>query len=272
MTAARRFRLYSFVLLAFPLAGWAQQVHQIAAGKTLAIQSLPDSHVLRAPSGAQVTVGQYKAALARARAGQVAPQVKIGMGQTIASAAKLPAGTMIVAPSGARVSQATLAHVQKIKEEVAARKVEKAIPAATFTAPVGAVGRDFDISQALARKDSDTVMLGERKYTAGQLKYIDSHLKAAGQPSLAQLAAKPGSARPGTGTAQVVKVGGNTSLGQLLKMPDNTILEAPGGKRITVATLKANIDKPEVKAALEKRSQGYAIDPKKPLLPTGLKP
>lgn len=269
MTAARRFRLYSLVLLAMPLSGWAQQIHQVAPGKTLVIQSLPDSHVLRAPSGAQVTVGQYKAAIARAKAGQAVPQVKIGMGQTLASAAKLPAGTMVVAPSGARVSSTTLAHIQRIKEQAASRKKEMVLPTAIKGAPVGTVGRDFDIKQALARKDSDTVTLGNRQYTVGQLKYIDSHLKAAGQGSLADRAAKAGSGRPGASQAKVVKVQRNADLATLLRMPDDTILESPGGKRITVATLKAYQQNPEMKALLARRGQAGAIDPKKPLIVPG---
>ncbi len=266
MTASRRFRLYSAVLLALPLAAWAQTVHQIAPGTSLSIKALPDSHLLRTNKGVQMTVGQYKAALARIQSGQI-KEVKIGMGQTIASAAKLPAGTMVVAPSGARISQVTLAHVQKIKDEVAARKKETVLPTAIKSTPVGIVGRDFDISQALTRKDSDTVTLGNKQYTVGQLKYIDSHLKAAGQPSLAQYAAKAGSGRPGASQGPVVKVSRSADLASLLKMPDNTILESPGGKRITVATLKAHVQKPEVKALLDKRGQAGGLG--KPLLPSG---
>jgi hypothetical protein len=251
MNASRLPRIATLLLLACPLAAWSQQIHQLAPGQSLSLQALPDNHVLRSSNGKQITVGQYKAAMARAKAGQpLAAQVKVTPGMSIATAAQAPAGTLIVTASGASASASTLAHIQKIRANISNRKADPVLPAAKLGPVVGQVGKDFSVTQALARNDNDTVKVGTTTATVAQLKYINAHLLAANQPTLEQRAAKGNGAAP-----KVVKVARGTDPKSLLSLPDNTILESPSGKRINVATLKAHIDKPEMKAYLQKRTQ-----------------
>lgn len=228
----------------------AQSVHTLVAGHKIAIASLSDNDILLTPSGRQISVGQYKAGLARIKARQLlAPLVKVTPGMTLAAAAAQPAGTRVVAASGASVPAATLARIQTLRaQHLVARKIEPVLPVAKLGAPVGEVGKTVTLAQALSRNSADTLMVGSIKVSAAQLRYIDQHLKAAGRQGLADFAGRRAVA--GASPGKVVKVARGTDPRTLLNLPPDTILESPGGQRISVATLKANIDKPDIKAKI----------------------
>ncbi len=264
-------RIHPLALAACMLAmtsasAMAQQVHVLAPGQRLALQGLSDDQVLQTSTGRRITVGQYKAAIARVVATGAQPAVvRATPTMTIASAARLPAGTVVTSSSGAAASVATLAHIQQIRERAAARKVEPVLPAAVLGTPVGEVGKTLTLAQALARNDSDTVTVGTQRVTVGQLRYIDAHLKAAGRPSLEQrLASRTAST---TTAPKVVKVARGTDLKSLRGLPPDTILESPGGKRTNVATLNAYYGTPALQAEMQKRQPARATTPQPAIKP-----
>jgi len=128
--------------------------------------------------------------------------------------------------------------------ELAAKKLRSA--PATAIVPQGlrfkpaATGIRVDNADALVaalkRPDSDTVVLPSgRRATVGQLRFVQARVEARlGRP----LGVSP--RRPAT-TGAALKVTAQTDWKAILKRPDNTVLESPSGKRITVGELKLAI-------------------------------
>jgi len=100
------------------------------------------------------------------------------------------------------------------------------------------VKKPSDLAAALKRPDSDTVILPSgRRVTVGQLRFVQPRLEAQlGWP----LGAPP--KRPTT-SGVALKVTAESDWKAILKRPDDTVLESPSGKRITVGELKAVIRK-----------------------------
>jgi hypothetical protein len=104
-------------------------------------------------------------------------------------------------------------------------------------APTGSpVRQRGDLAAALKRPDSDTIVLPSGELlTVGQLRLLKPRIeKILGHP----LDAVPGRQTPIGPATRLQKSIGKSEWQGLLKQPDNTILESPGGKRITVGELK----------------------------------
>jgi hypothetical protein len=85
------------------------------------------------------------------------------------------------------------------------------------------------LAAALSRPDSDTLELPSgRRLTVAQLEFLKPQIeKQLGRPLAA-----------GAATRSAVKVDRGTDWRRILRMPDDTLLEAPDGTRVTVADLK----------------------------------
>ena len=90
-----------------------------------------------------------------------------------------------------------------------------------------------DLAAALTRPDSETLQLPSGKtMTVGLLKLVREDVERQLGRSLTAKTARPDLSGP------AVKVQTGTDWKNILQRPDNTVLESPGGKRITVGELK----------------------------------
>jgi hypothetical protein len=108
----------------------------------------------------------------------------------------------------------------------------KPLPAALTQRPAARgerVGDANALAAALSRPDSDTLELPSgRRLTVAQLEFLKPQIeKQLGRPLAA-----------GAATRSAVKVDRGTDWRRILRMPDDTLLEAPDGTRVTVADLK----------------------------------
>ena len=90
-----------------------------------------------------------------------------------------------------------------------------------------------DLAAALSRPDSETLQLPSGKtMTVGLLKLVREDVERQLGRSLTSTTARPDLSGP------AVRVQSGTDWKNILQRPDNTVLESPGGKRITVGELK----------------------------------
>ena len=148
----------------------------------------------------------------------------------------LPETTPIVLPRGTVVSAVDLNRVSRISKALRKNKKKDLPKALTLkTRKRGTrVNNLEDLQKALKRKDKETLILpsGER-LTVGLLKLI--------QPQVEDQLGRGLTAKEGR--AKVIKVSKKTDWKAVLQMPDNTILQAPNGKKITVIQLKSTLAK-----------------------------
>lgn len=173
--------------------------------------------------------------LASAADGEI---LKMSPGLKLNSLAAHPDAELIELSDGKRVRLGDLRRVEQ-----AARKLRNATsgtPPAGLQFKPGAGGTRVEdaagLAAALKRPDSDTIILPSgRRVTAGQLRFVQPRVEMRLGRPLEALAKRP----PLDG--QALKVDDKTDWSAILKKPDQTVLESPSGKRITVGELKRAI-------------------------------
>jgi hypothetical protein len=117
------------------------------------------------------------------------------------------------------------------------------LPAALSTRPAAGGTRINDANQlaaALARPDSDTLELPSgRRLTVAQLKFL--------QPQIEKEIGRRLDARAPARAA--IEVDARTDWKRILQMPDDTLLEAPDGTRVSVADIKRALREPALPRA-----------------------
>jgi len=128
-------------------------------------------------------------------------------------------------------------------------------------APVAKLNNAGDLAAALKRPDTDTVELKGKPVTVGMIKLLRPLIeKKLGR--LLDAVPERAFQRPNTtGTAR--KVNTQTNWKEIQQLPEDTILESPKGKRITVGMLKKALAKnPNVIPAFNQKKPGPAQAPK----------
>lgn len=163
----------------------------------------------------------------RARAADPAPTkpaapgvVRVGPTTTSSSLSSLPPSQVLEFPNG---SHLTVADVRSFGPLIARlRSRGRGVLRQPLTGPTLPVTPSTQRRQLEAAPDTTVLQLPDgRKMTAGQFKAVVPHLP-----------------KTASGRAAVVKVARGTPLAELLKHPDSTVLESPGGKRVTVGELR----------------------------------
>lgn len=139
--------------------------------------------------------------------------------------------------TGKRLPVRDLRRLDSIGQKL--RGASKPIPPAFSSRPAltgSPVRQRSDLVAALKRPESDTIQLPSGELlTVGQLRLLKPSVeKLLGHP----LDAVPSRQTPTGPATRLQKSIGKTEWQGLLKKPDNTVLESPGGKRITVGELK----------------------------------
>jgi hypothetical protein len=154
-------------------------------------------------------------------------------------------------PGGQRVGVATLHRLDAAATKLRAPRTQIPLPPALFARP--AVGGApiysmSDITAALAGKsDNETIQLPSgRRATVGQVRLLQRALERKLGRSFSSFGQRPNLAGP---AVKLAAVGPKPTEQQkaefrkLMTMPDNTVLESPHGKRMTVGELKQYLPK-----------------------------
>ena len=149
---------------------------------------------------------------------------------------KLPETTPIALPNGTVLSTADFNRLSRIGEALRKHK-KKDLPKGLTQKPKKrgiSINNSEDLKKALKRKDKETLVLPSGEHmTVGLLKLLEPQIERQLGRSLTE-----------TGDhAKTVKVGKKTDWKSVLQMPDDTILQAPNGTKITVIQLKASLAK-----------------------------
>jgi hypothetical protein len=96
-----------------------------------------------------------------------------------------------------------------------------------------------DLAKALTRPDNETVILPSgRRATVGQIKLVQPQVEKQTGRKLGLAAERPSLSGP---AKRVTATTSKEEWKNILKSPDNTVIESPGGKKITVGELKQTI-------------------------------
>ncbi len=215
-------------------------------GKVIDLRNLPDSQVLKAKSGKTISVARIRQLQARIDGASARPMMTAKAGQSLKSLAAAPAGTRISLPNGKIVQSQDLGKIQNIYAKLSVNRTITPIPRQVKNAQAQAVvGQGITLAEAMKRPANDVIQVGSHKYTAEQLRQIDALLKASPRDPRGLLErAGSGAAAGRAGTTPTIPTGPRlklqrgTSINEMLAKPDNTVLESPSGKIITVAQLK----------------------------------
>lgn len=165
--------------------------------------------------------------------------LKMSPGLRLSSLAAHPDSDMIELSDGKHVRLGDLRRVEQ-----AARKLRsasaKAVPPAGLQFRSGSGGMQIKdaagIVSALKRPDSETIVLPSgRRVTAGQLRFVKPYVEMRLGRSLDGLSKRPNLSGP------ALKVTDKSDWNAILQKPEQTVLESPSGKRITVGELKQAI-------------------------------
>ena len=151
----------------------------IVDNKVLDLRTLPDSTVLKGKSGRTITVARIKQLQARMDGTSRVPMVIAQKGQSLKSLAANPAGTFVTLPGGKVTRSQDLASIQNIYGKLSIKRVIKPIPMEQRNVPVAAVvGQGITLADAMRRPGNEVIQIGTHKYTAEQLRQMDTLLKA----------------------------------------------------------------------------------------------
>lgn len=215
-------------------------------GKVIDLRNLPDSQVLKAKSGKTISVARIKQLQARIDRASTTPMMTAKAGQSLKTLAAAPADTRISLPSGKIVQSQDLGKIQNIYAKLSVNRAITPIPQQVKNAQAQVVvGQGITLAEAMKRPANDVIQVGSHKYTAEQLRQIDNLLKASPRDPrglLERAGSGPAAGRAGTTpiipTGPRLKMQRGASINEMLAKPDNTVLESPSGKIITVAQLK----------------------------------
>jgi hypothetical protein len=152
-------------------------------GKLVDLRALPDSQILKAASGKSISVARMKQLETRLNTAR--PIIVAQKNQSLRSLTATPAGTRIALPNGRMTNSAQLSQIQKIYARLGEKRLTKplAIPVSQPDVPAsGTVGANLTMAQALMRPGSELIQVGKYKFTAEQLRLIDSQLKVSRDP------------------------------------------------------------------------------------------
>jgi len=142
-----------------------------------------------------------------------------------------PDSDVVQLPNGRQMRLGDLRRLTAFAGKLRAAPIKPLPPALTMRpAPRGLrVNDPNELAAALARPESDTIELPTgRRLTVAQLKFLQSQIeKQLGRPLAASATART-----------AMKVDARADWKRILQMPDDTLLEAPDGTRVTVADVK----------------------------------
>ena len=231
-----------------------------AGDRTVDLRTAPDSEVLTGKSGRSITVGRLKelqGAMAAKR-----PIVAARPGQSLAALAAQPQGTRVLVGSRL-VRSEDLGQIAALRAKLAVKRTPKPVPSAQQHAnakPNTTVGPGgITMAEALKRPGNEVIQVGSLKFSAEQLRQIDAGLRASPREPLG-LAERVGR---GGGTTRVsaapkgpVALNGprmaitpKTTIHDILAQPDNTVLQSPKGKAVTVGQVKQYMAREKLTAA-----------------------
>jgi hypothetical protein len=169
--------------------------------------------------------------------------LKLTPGMSPATLAGRPDSTMVQLPSGRTIRLGRLRQISELSRK-AKQVTAKPLPRSLSSHPAQTglqVRNEQDLAAALKRTDNDTVLLPSgKRMTVGMLRYL--------QPLVEQRLGRKiaGAGSPPNRGAKIIKIKSTTNKKEwikILQQPDSTILENPGGKRITVGELKLSLEK-----------------------------
>ena len=232
-----------------------------AGDRIVDLRTASNSEVLTGKGGRTITVERIKQLQGRIDATR--PTIVAKPNQSLASLAAAPAGSQVMV-RGQLVRPEMLGRVAALRAKLTQPRTVKPLPSAATYAnakPDGIVGQGgLTMAEALKRPGNQVIQVGSLKYSADQLRQIDAIVKASPKDprGLAERVGTPKAAPAGPAKAgprfAVTKA---TPIQTMLAKPDDTVLQSPGGKAITVGQLKEYMAKEKLSPAdLAKRFQG----------------
>jgi hypothetical protein len=219
-----------------------------ANGKLVDLSTMRDTDVLKSSSGRTISVARIKQLEAKLNgaSSSAMPMMVAKPGQSLKTLATAPVGTRVQLPSGKIVQSQDLGKIQNIYAKLSVNRSITPIPRQVTNAqPQAVVGQGITLAEAMKRPANDVIQIGSHKYTAEKLRQIDGLLKASPRDPrglLERAGSSPTAGRAGTTpiipNGPRLKMQRGTSVNEMLTKPDNTVLESPSGKIITVAQLK----------------------------------
>jgi hypothetical protein len=185
--------------------------------------------------------------------------VKYTPNMTVKSLAGQPDTDLVELKNGRRVSVGDLRRLDVAAQKMRAPKVDR-MPAVLKIKPAATgikINNAADLAAAFKLPDNATVKLPSgRLATVGQIKLVQPLVEKRIGHSLTMVVQRPNLSGPS------IKITKGTTRAQwedILKKPDNTVLESPNGKRITVGEAKQYLAKnfkamPSAAPALAPRS------------------
>lgn len=180
--------------------------------------------------------------------------VKFMPGMTLSDLASRGDSDLVELPSGRRMRVSDLRRLDAWGKK--ARSVpQRPIPAALQARPASSgrlVENAGDLAEALTRPDGETIQLptGQRA-TVGQIRFLRPLIEQRLGRPIAEVQQRPSLSGPAR------KVAANSNWKEILQQPDNSVLEAPDGTRITVGELKHYFPKSRpVRTSKPSRSSG----------------
>ena len=165
--------------------------------------------------------------------------IKYSPNVTVHSLVSRPDTDVVEFSNGGRLSVADIRRLQAAQQKMRAAKPGSRLPAALKVKPAATgklVNTPADLSAALKRSDNETVRLPSgRLVTVGQIKVVQPLVEKRLGRSLAVLPKEQDLSGP------AIKISKSTTKSEwmaIFQKPDNTIIESPNGKRITVGRLK----------------------------------
>ena len=225
------------------------------------LRTANDGEVLTGKGGRSITVGQVKQL--QGRIDSARPTIVAKPNQSLASLAAAPAGSQVMV-RGRLVRPEFLGQVAALRAKLTQPRTVKPLPSATTYAnakPDGVVGQNgLTMAEALKRPGNQVIQVGGLKYSADQLRQIDAIVKASPRDprGLAERVTGPTSAPAAPmKTGPRLAVTKATPVQAMLAKSDDTVLQTPSGKSITVGQLKQYMAKEKLSPAdLAKRFQG----------------
>jgi len=168
--------------------------------------------------------------------------LKISPGMSPAVLAGRPDSESVQLPSGRTITLGKLRELSRLSQRLKEAKA-KPLPAALTLQPAKTgrlVKNANDLSAALKRPDSETVQLPSgTRITVGTLRYLQPMLEERLGRKLSNTVSRPDL------TGKAIKIKKTEDIAywkNILQQSDSTILEAPGGQRITVGELKLSLN------------------------------
>jgi hypothetical protein len=158
---------------------------------------------------------------------------------TAPSLAGRPDSDFVEFSNGRRLSMGDIRRLQAAQQKMRAAKPGSRLPAALKVKPAVTGKRlntSADIATALKRPDNETVRLPSgRLVTMGQIKFVQPLVEKRLGRSLATLPKEKDLSGP---AIKITKTTTKSEWMTIFQKPDNTVLESPNGKRVTVGRLK----------------------------------